>query len=126
MPTISDYREGHISKPNEAALDRIRNGIFPVAFAIVMLWVTTQVFAQRMLGAKRPCEELPGVLKRASEDCWIFCSAQTEAKEQLPLLIEQCNAVARAGAFEKSSCIAIQDYIRRVLKMSVPDGLTCQ
>lgn len=97
-----------------------------IAFVVSALFFATTACGQRVLGPKRACNELPAVLKRANDTCWVICARQTEAKEQLPGLIAQCNAEARAGPFEKAGCVAVQDYIRRVLKMEVPEGLTCR
>jgi hypothetical protein len=101
--------------------------MFKVALVLATLSFATNAFGQRALGSKHACEELPSVLKRAyGDDCWVLCSAQTEARKQLPSLIDQCNAEARAGSFERSGCMAIQDYIKRVLKLEVPESLTCR
>jgi hypothetical protein len=56
----------------------------------------------------------------------VNCSRQKDAKEKLPVLIAQCNARAKASPSEKSGCAGIQDYIKRVLQMDVPEGLTCR
>jgi hypothetical protein len=98
--------------------------MFKVVF--VTLAFVTQAFGQRALGPKHPCEELPAVLKRASDNCLVSCSRQKDAREKLPELIAQCNARAKASPSEKSGCAEIQNYIKRVLNMDVPEGLVCR
>ena len=100
--------------------------MFRVAFVLVTLISGTQAFGQRAAGPSHPCEELPAVLKRAHDSCLVSCSRQTAAKEKLPVLIAQCNARAKTSSSEKSGCAEIQDYIKRVLNMDVPEGLTCR
>ena len=100
--------------------------MFKVAFAFVTLISGTQTIAQRAQGPRNPCEELPAVLKRAHDSCLVSCSRQADAKEKLPVLIAQCNARAKASASEKSGCAGIQDYIKRVLNMDVPESLNCR
>jgi hypothetical protein len=100
--------------------------MFKVALVFVTLVSSTQAFGQRVPSLRNPCEEVPAVLKRAHDDCFVFCSRQAEAKEKLPVLIAQCNALAKSRPSEKASCASTQDYIKRVLNMDVPEGLTCR
>jgi hypothetical protein len=97
-----------------------------VAFVFVTLAFATQAFGQLARGPRHPCEEVPAVLKRAHDNCLLSCSRQQDAKEKLPVLIAQCNAQAKASASERSGCAEIQVYIKRVLNMDVPEGLTCR
>jgi hypothetical protein len=100
--------------------------MFKVAIVFAALVCGTQAFGQRAAALRNPCEELPAVLKRAHDDCFLSCSRQREAKEKLPVLIAQCNALAKARSSEKLSCPATQDYIKRAMNMDVPEGLTCK
>jgi hypothetical protein len=100
--------------------------MFKVVLVFVTLVLGTQVFGQPVSVPRNPCEDLPAVLKRANDNCFLSCSRQREAKEKLPVLITQCNTLAKGRPSEKSSCPAIQDYIKRVLNMDVPEGLTCR
>jgi hypothetical protein len=100
--------------------------MFKVAFVFVTLLFGTQAFAQRVQAPRNPCEELPAVLKRAQDSCLLSCSRKKDAQEKLPALIAQCNARAKASASEKSGCAGIQDYIKRVLNMDVPESLNCR
>ena len=102
------------------------SAMFKVAFVLVTLISCMQAFGQRAASPSHPCQELPAVLKRAHDNCLVFCSRQTDAREKLPVLIAQCNARAKASPAEKSGCAEIQDYIKRVLNMDVPEGLTCR
>ena len=100
--------------------------MFKVAFVFATLVFGTQALGQRASSPRNPCEELPAVLKRARDECFMSCSRQAEAKEKLPVLIAQCNARAKTSPSGKSSCAEIQDYIKRVLNIDVPEGLTCR
>jgi hypothetical protein len=100
--------------------------MFKIALAFVTLVFGTQASAERVQATRNPCEELPAVLKRAHDNCFVSCTRQKDAKEKLPVLIAQCNARAKASPSEKSGCTEIQNYIRRVLNMDVPEGLTCR
>jgi hypothetical protein len=100
--------------------------MFRIAFVFVTFVLGTHAFGQRVVDPRNPCEELPAVLKRAQDNCLWSCSRQKDAKEKLPVLIAQCNARAKASSSEKSGCTAIQDYIKRVLNMDVPEDLTCR
>jgi hypothetical protein len=97
-----------------------------VAFVFVTVALATQAFGQQVPSPRNPCEELPAVLKRTHDNCLLSCSRQKEANVKLPVLIAQCNTQAKASASGKTGCAEIQDYIKRVLNMNVPEGLTCR